>query len=146
MTKLKIGSVISEKGTEIHSVSPDKTVYYALTLMARVNIGALLVKENNKIAGVISKRDYARKIILQRKSSAETKVSEIMSSNVVTISPELTVDEAMIVMTNKGVRHLPVLDSQNQLTGLVSIGDLVKAVIEDQKREIRHLEKYIQGN
>ena len=146
MTKLKIGSVISEKGTEIHSVSPDKTVYYALKLMARVNIGALLVKENNKIAGVISERDYARKIILQRKSSAETKVSEIMSSNVVTISPELTVDEAMIVMTNKGVRHLPVLDSQNQLTGLVSIGDLVKAVIEDQKREIRHLEKYIQGN
>ena len=71
MTKLKIGSVISEKGTEIHSVSPDKTVYYALKLMARVNIGALLVKENNKIAGVISERDYARKIILQRKSSSE---------------------------------------------------------------------------
>ena len=146
MAKIKIAAVIEGKGATVHSVSPDETVYNALKLMAEVNVGALLVKENDKVAGIISERDYARKVVLQHKSSSETKVSEIMSSDVITISPNKTVDEAMTMMTNKGIRHLPVINDQGQLAGLVSIGDLVKTVIEDQKQVIEQLQSYIQGS
>ena len=146
MAKIKIAAVIEGKGATVHSVSPDETVYNALKLMADVNVGALLVKENDKVAGIISERDYARKVVLQHKSSSETKVSEIMSSDVITISPNKTVDEAMTMMTNKGIRHLPVINDQGQLAGLVSIGDLVKTVIEDQKQVIEQLQSYIQGS
>ena len=146
MPKTKIAAVIQGKGTTVHSVSPDDTVYDALKFMAEVNVGALLVTEDGKVAGIISERDYTRKIALFHKSSSETKISEIMTSNVVTISPQHTVDEAMATMTSKGIRHLPVLDDQEQLVGLVSIGDLVKTVIENQKQVIQQLESYIQGN
>ncbi|MEN2494164.1 MAG: Inosine-5'-monophosphate dehydrogenase [Hyphomicrobiaceae bacterium hypho_1] len=144
--KLKIKAIINEKASTIYSVSPDNTVYDALKLMAEANIGALLVKVNDRVVGIISERDYARKIILQQKSSPETKVSEIMSSKILTISPEQTVDEAMLMMTNKNIRHLPVIDEDDRLVGIVSIGDLVKTVIESQKQVIKHLENYIKGN
>ena len=146
MPKTKIADVIAHKGASVHAVSPNDTVYDALKLMAEKNCGCLLVKENERIAGMISERDYARKIVLYDKSSAETKVSDIMSSPVVTISPQETVEEAMASMINRNIRHLPVIDGQAQLVGVVSIGDLVKTIIENQKQVIQHMESYIQGS
>ena len=144
MAKIKISSILEEKGSTIHSITPQASVFEALTLMAEVNVGALVVMENDRIAGIISERDYARKVVLAGKTSLETKVSDIMSSNVITTSPEQTVDDAMAVMTNSGIRHLPVVE-QDQLIGLVSIGDLVKAVISSQQIIIEQLESYIKG-
>lgn len=144
MAKIKISSILEEKGSTIHSITPQASVFEALTLMAEVNVGALVVMENDRIAGIISERDYARKVVLAGKTSLETKVSDIMSSNVISTSPEQTVDDAMAVMTNSGIRHLPVVQ-QDQLIGLVSIGDLVKAVISSQKIIIEQLESYIKG-
>ncbi|MEO0810164.1 MAG: CBS domain-containing protein [Pseudomonadota bacterium] len=144
MAKIKISSILEEKGSTIHSITPQASVFEALTLMAEVNVGALVVMENDRIAGIISERDYARKVVLAGKTSLETKVSDIMSSNVISTTPEQTVDDAMAVMTNSGIRHLPVVE-QDQLIGLVSIGDLVKAVISSQKIIIEQLESYIKG-
>ncbi|MEO1610605.1 MAG: CBS domain-containing protein [Pseudomonadota bacterium] len=144
MAKIKISSILEEKGSTIHSITPQASVFEALTLMAEVNVGALVVMENDRIAGIISERDYARKVVLAGKTSLETKVSDIMSSNVISTTPEQTVDDAMAVMTNSGIRHLPVVQ-QDQLIGLVSIGDLVKAVISSQKIIIEQLESYIKG-
>lgn len=144
MAKIKISSILEEKGSTIHSITPQASVFEALTLMAEVNVGALVVMENDRIAGIISERDYARKVVLAGKTSLETKVSDIMSSNVISTSPEQTVDDAMAVMTNSGIRHLPVVQ-QDQLIGLVSIGDLVKAVISSQQIIIQQLESYIKG-
>jgi len=140
-----IRQIIKEKESEIWWTSPDTHVYAALTLMAEKSVGALLVIDNDKIVGIFSERDYARKVILKGKSSKDIFVREIMTTNVRFITPEQTCEQALALMTDKHIRHLPVLQD-DQLIGIVSIGDLVKAVIDDQKKTIDKLEKYILAN
>lgn len=138
-----IGKVLDEKGRQIWSVSPTATVYDALTLMAEKNIGALLVLDGDALVGIMSERDYARKVILLGKSSKETLVSEIMTPNVICLRADQTIEEAMALMTEKHIRHLPVLNDARQLIGIVSLGDVVRAVIAQQQLTIAHLEHYI---
>ncbi len=126
-------------------VSPDDTVFAALELMAKHNIGAVLVMRDGQLAGIFSERDYARKIILVGKSSKETMVREIMTEKVLYARPEQTIDEAMALMTEKHIRHLPVLDSGKRVIGMVSIGDVVKETISEQAFLIKQLEQYIAG-
>jgi len=126
------------------TVPPTASVFDALKLMAAKNIGALLVMEGEAVAGIISERDYARKIILMSRSSRETPVSEIMTSAVMYVRPTQTTEECMVLMTENRLRHLPVMDG-GKLVGLVSIGDLVKSIISDQKFMIEQLEHYISG-
>ena len=139
-----VKQLLDEKGHDVVSVAPDATVIDALRLMAERGIGALLVLDGTKIAGVMSERDYARKVILHDRSSADTRVSEIMSSEVHTVTPDDTVNACMLLMTQRRIRHLPVLDG-GQIAGVLSIGDLVKAVIADQQEEISQLQQYIAG-
>jgi CBS domain-containing protein len=128
--------------SDIHSVAPEATVIEALTTMARKNVGALLVMSGDKLVGIFSERDYARKVILVGKTSRETRVSEIMTAQVVCVGPDCTPEEAMAVMTEKRVRHLPVLEG-GRVIGVVSIGDVVRAVVEMQQFTIEQLQKYI---
>jgi CBS domain-containing protein len=127
------------------SVAPDDTVFSALELMAKHDIGAVLVMRDGQLAGIFSERDYARKIILLGKSSKETMVREIMTEKVLYALPTQTTDEAMALMTEKHIRHLPVLDSDKRVIGMVSIGDLVKETISQQAFLIKQLEQYIAG-
>ena len=144
MPNTRIKTVIDNKSGEIFSIGPDASVLDALKLMAGVDVGALLVMQDGKLVGVISERDYARKIVLAGKTSPDTPVSEIMSSEVVYITPRHTISEAMAIMTARAVRHLPVLE-EDTVVGVVSIGDLVKTIIRDQEFVIEQLEHYIQG-
>jgi len=137
-----IRDILRDKGTTVRSIDPTVTVFDALKLMADYGIGALLVVQNGKPVGLFSERDYARKLALRGLRSRETPVSAVMSSPVLTISPDASVQEGMQVMTEKFVRHLPVVDGSGVL-GMVSIGDLVKAVIQDQAALIEQLESYI---
>ena len=137
-----IRDIVREKGATVRSIDPDVTVFDALKLMADFGIGALLVIQNGKPVGLFSERDYARKLALRGLRSRETPVSAVMSSPVLTISPDASVQEGMQVMTAKFVRHLPVVDGSGVI-GMVSIGDLVKAVIQDQQALIEQLEAYI---
>jgi CBS domain-containing protein len=137
-----IDRILRDRTTDIWSVSPDASVYDAVALMAEKEIGALLVVEGSRLVGVISERDYARKIILQGKHSRDTPVHEIMTTELVTVTPANTVDECMHLMTDHRIRHLPVLDG-GHLTGVVSIGDLVKAIIREQAHTIDQLQSYI---
>jgi CBS domain-containing protein len=139
-----VREIIEAKGSDIWTIPPDTTVFNALKTMADKNVGALLVLDGESITGILSERDYARKVILQGKSSKELQVSEIMSSKVYFVSPADKVDDCMALFTNKRVRHLPVLDNE-RLVGIISIGDVVKAVIAEQEFTIRHLENYITG-
>ena len=140
-----IGMVLDSKGHEVYSVSPDTSVLDALKLMAEKGIGAVLVlEEDGGIAGIMSERDYARKITLKGKSAAETLVSEIMTADVITVSPDQKIEECMTVMVDKRIRHLPVLDA-GKLIGILSIGDVVKEMISEQKFLIEQLETYIRG-
>ena len=134
----------SKANAQIYTIWPSATVLEALTLMADKGIGALIVMENDKVAGILSERDYARKIALMERSSYTTEVSEIMTSNVMTVSPGQTISFCMELMTEKRLRHLPVLEG-DKLVGLISIGDLVKDIISDQQSMIRQLEQYIRG-
>jgi len=127
------------------SVSPDDSVFTALELMAKHDIGALLVMGGNQLVGIFSERDYARKIILLGKSSKETRVREIMTEKVLYARPEQTTDQAMALMTDKHIRHLPVLDATQKVVGMVSIGDLVRETISEQAFLIKQLEQYIAG-
>lgn len=137
-----IADLLERKGRGVYSITPDSTVYEAIAEMAQKEVGALLVMEGEKLSGIISERDYARKIILEGKSSRETKVRDIMTSRVVSVRPERTVDECMAVMSESRIRHLPVV-RDDHVVGVVSIGDLVKAIIADQQFEIEQLHHYI---
>jgi CBS domain-containing protein len=137
-----IRDILREKGTAVRSISPDETVFEALGRMAEHRIGALLVLENGEPVGLFSERDYSRKVALQGLRSRETPVKAIMSSPVLTISPDASVEQGLSIMTEKYIRHLPVVDGSG-LIGMVSIGDLVKAVMQDQQSLIEQLESYI---
>lgn len=130
--------ILEVKGTDVWSIGPNATVFDALRMMADKDVGALLVMEDDKVVGIISERDYARKIILHGKSSKETLVREIMSTSLYTIHPDQTVEEAMELMTNKRVRHLPVMEG-DKLVGMISIGDVVKNIIYRQREIIKSM-------
>ena len=139
-----VGELLSAKGTDVWSVTPEQTVLAALVLMAEKEVGALMVLEGEALIGVFSERDYARKVVLKDKSSRDTPVSEVMSAPVVTVGPDQSIEECMSLMTEKRTRHLPVLENE-KLIGLISIGDVVKAVILDREAVIGQLEGYITG-
>ena len=134
--------LLDRKGRGIFSIGPNEPVLEAVRLMAEHHVGALLVMKGDQLAGIVSERDYARKVILKGRSSAETPVSQIMSAPVVTVTLNSSVQECMQLMTARHIRHLPVVDG-GKVIGMVSIGDLVKAVIEEQKQTIEQLESYI---
>ena len=139
-----IQQLLSEKGDLVLSVSPDETVFDAIQKMADNDVGSLTVLEDGRLVGIITERHYARNVILKGKSSPKTPVGEIMSAEVVVANPAQTVEECMAIMTDKAVRHLPVLDD-GRLIGIISIGDLVKSKISDQKFVIDQLVHYISG-
>ena len=143
-SKEAVRSILTAKGSAVWSVSADTSIYDAVLLMAEKDVGALVVIEGGKLAGMFSERDYARKVILQGKSSREALVREIMSSPVVTVSPEETVDECMRIMTRHRIRHLPVAEG-GELVGVISIGDLVNWIISAQAATIQQLSSYIAG-
>jgi len=134
--------LLAQKDPIVWTITTEHSVLQAITLMAEKNIGALLVTESNKLTGLLSERDYARKVILKGKSSKGTNVGEIMSSNLVTVGPDADIDTCMALMTKHKIRHLPVLD-RNRIVGILSIGDMVKAIIANQRETIQHLEDYI---
>jgi len=137
-----VGELIKSKGSNVLSITPDSSVYDAIVKMAHHEIGALLVMEGDKVAGIFSERDYARKIILQDKSSKTTQVSEIMTSNVNYAEPDHSIEQCMSLMTQKRFRHLPVMDGDTVI-GMLSIGDLVKEIISEQQSTIEMLNTYI---
>jgi CBS domain-containing protein len=137
-----VSQLLQGKGGSVLSVSPESSVFEALKLMAEKNVGALLVMSGDTLRGIMSERDYARKVILLGKSSHELAVSEIMSEKVVSVTLAQTVDDCMALMSGRRIRHLPVIDN-GRIVGVLSIGDLVKAVIEMQQQTIRELESYI---
>ncbi len=137
--------ILKEKGQEIWSVTPEDWVYDAIELMADKHVGALLVISEGKLVGVVSERDYARKVILQGKSSKQTRVEEIMTSPVIHAAPADTVEDCMRIMTNNRIRHLPIVENERVL-GVVSIGDLVKWIISAQDETIHQLKHYIAGS
>jgi CBS domain-containing protein len=142
---LTVRQILKNKGSQAWSTEPAATVYAALQLMAEKEIGALLVLAEGKLVGIFSERDYARKVILHGKTSAETQVGEIMTPDVVTVSPDQTIADCMALMTEKRFRHLPVVEG-DQILGVISIGDVVKAIISDQQFVIKQLESYISGD
>ncbi len=139
-----VSDILNFKGHEIWAVKPDDTIFDSLQLMAEKEIGALLVMDGDKLVGIVTERDYARKVILEGKSSKSSSVTEIMTKQVLCVAPERTIEECMALMTDKRARHLPVLDHK-RVIGLVSIGDLVKAMISEQKMLIDQLQHYISG-
>lgn len=140
-----VSVVLKQKNERIWSITPTATVYEALSVMAEKEIGSLVVMEGGRMVGLISERDYARKVILRGRSSKETRVDEIMTSPPVTIDPSSSVDDAMRIMTENRVRHLPVIDSKAAVLGIVSIGDLVKWIITSHEQTIEQLQSYIAG-
>ncbi|MCC5924925.1 MAG: CBS domain-containing protein [Bacteroidetes bacterium] len=142
---MTIQDILSGKGTVIYHVTPANTVYEAIEKMAEHNIGALVVLDGDRLCGILSERDYRNKIILKGRASRETKVSEIMTDSVICVGPQHSVDYCLNIMTQKKIRHLPVLDDSQKLVGVVSIGDLVKATIEQKNLEIEDLKGYIFG-
>ena len=142
MTMVK--HLLERKGSEVWSIAPEAMVYEALQLMADKNVGALLVLETGQLVGILSERDYARKVILLNKSSMTVPVREIMTGKVFYVSPESSIEECMAVMTEKRIRHLPVLEN-GRLIGVISIGDVVKEIISDREFMIEQLQNYIAG-
>ncbi len=139
-----VKQLLDEKGHDIQSVHPDESVFDAIQKLANANIGSLIVVEDDRPVGIFTERDYARSVILKGKSSPTTPVRDIMTTRVVYAQPDQTVEECMAVMTDKHIRHLPVLDGE-KLIGMISIGDLVKSIIAEQKFTIEQLEHFIHG-
>ncbi|KAF1699647.1 CBS domain-containing protein [Pseudoxanthomonas suwonensis] len=139
-----VRQLLAEKPAEVFAVSPDAPVIDAVRLMAEKSIGAVLVMRGDELAGILSERDYARKIVLQGRSSADTPVRAIMTADVVTVGPDTTVNACMQLVTHRRIRHLPVVEG-GRVAGVISIGDLVKAVIADQQVELEQLQRYIAG-
>jgi len=136
--------ILRSKGNMVHSVSPTDTVLHALRVMAEYDIGAVVVLEGDKLVGILTERDYARRVVLMGRSSRGSQIKDVMTATVVCVAPERTIGECMALMTDKRVRHLPVVDHKHVI-GLVSIGDLVKANIADQEFMIEQLQNYIAG-
>lgn len=142
--KIKIAEILEKKGQDVWSISFDSVVYDAIEMMADKGVGALAVTSNDKLVGIISERDYARKVILKGLSSKDVKVTEVMSSDVISISQDHTVQECMALMTEHKVRHLPVLNEE-EIIGMVSVGDMVNSTIEEQSATIGQLQSYTQS-
>ncbi len=140
-----VRQLISKKGNDIHSVTPDVTVFETIKLMSELAVGALLVMENDKLLGIISERDYTRKVILKNRSSKSTTVREIMTSKLINVSPDNNIEECMVLMSNHHIRHLPVIEN-DAIVGILSIMDVVKNIIADKEYTIEQLEHYIAGN
>ena len=138
----KIKEILDSKGRDVLSVAPDTSIYEAVTLMAEREVGALLVMKGDKLVGLLSERDCTWKVMLEDRSPRETKVKQIMAKNILCVKPEQTVEEGMALMTDKRIRHLPVV-SGDRLEGIISIGDLVKAIIAEQQFVIEQLEHYV---
>ncbi|MFB0910588.1 MAG: CBS domain-containing protein [Flavobacterium sp.] len=141
---MTVNQILSAKGNVVYSIISSITVYEALKVMGEQNVGAVLVIEDNVLKGVLSERDYARKIVLKNKASKDTLVHEIMARDVVTVKPTDNLDYCMELMSTKRIRHLPVLEN-NAVLGVISIGDVVKSIIEIQKETIQYLDSYISG-
>ncbi len=141
---ITVKQLLDAKGRAVWSTAPAASVFEALQQMAEHNVGALVVMNGKALAGIFSERDYARKVVLMGKSSRELKVSDIMSTHVITVTPGQSIEECMQLMTDRRIRHLPVLD-EGAVVGLVSIGDIVRSIIEDQRSTIHNLEDYITG-
>jgi CBS domain-containing protein len=141
---ITVRQLLRGKGHDVWHIAPDASVYDALKLMAIKEIGSLLVLEGEELVGIISERDYARKVVLKEKTTVDTPVKEIMTQEVISLRPEQTIQECMALMTDKRIRHLPVLEN-DRLVGIISIGDVVKAIISQQEFMIEQLEKYIEG-
>ena len=139
-----VNQMLQSKGRQVYTETPDTTVLAALQVMADQDVGALVVMDGDDIAGIFSERDYARKIVLLGKTSRETPVSAIMTADVICVTPEQSDDKCLAIMTDRRIRHLPVLED-GRLAGIISIGDVVKAIIADQRVMINHLEDYIHG-
>lgn len=139
---MKVADILKSKGSSVYSLGGDSSVFDALKMMAEKNIGALMIIEEDKLLGIFSERDYARKIVLQGKASHDTQVSEIMTKTVITIESENNLEQCMELMTKNKIRHLPVVDN-DKVAGIISIGDVVMAIIETQKETITHLQNYI---
>ncbi|MCU7548089.1 CBS domain-containing protein [Chitinophagaceae bacterium LB-8] len=139
-----VRNILQAKGNAVHSVSPDTSVYDALESLEEKNVGALIVCDNGKLVGIFTERDYARKVILKGRSSKDTVVGDIMSDHPIYVIPDNTIEECMQVMTNKYIRHLPVLD-RGELIGIISIGDVVKYMLKEKDFIIENLEHYITG-
>lgn len=139
-----VRQLLGAKSPEIHAVTPEAAVIQAIRLMAEKGIGAVLVMEGRRLVGILSERDYARKIVLMDRSSSTTPVREIMTAEVVTVAPSVTVEQCLELVTHRRIRHLPVVDG-GEVLGVISIGDLVKAVIEQQRMELGQLQQYITG-
>ena len=144
MIKKTIKQLLERKGTAILTIGPNDSVYNAIKSMADHHIGSLIVMENEQLVGIITERDYSRNIVLKGKSSSNTPVKDVMSTNVLCANPDQTIEEAMALMTDKRVRHLPVIEN-GKLLGIISIGDLVKTIISEQEFIIKQLEHYING-
>jgi len=138
----KIRNILENKGHHVYSVTPETSVYDALQVMMEKNISSLLIMENEVLKGIFTERDYARKLVLMGRSSKDTPIADIMTADLYTIGLHESIDHCMEMMSNFKIRHLPVIDN-NRVTGMVSIGDVVKFIIEDQKRTIQQLESYI---
>lgn len=137
-----VNSILKIKSGVTYSIAPGATVYSALEAMVEKNVSALVVLENDKLVGIFSEKDYARKVMLKGRSSRDTNIGEIMTSDVITVTPVTTIDECMRIMIGKFIRHLPVME-EGKLVGIISIGDVVKFIIDEQKFIIEHMENYI---
>ena len=142
---ISIQQLLDGKGYMVYSITPDATVYEAIKLMNDVNVGALLVMENDNVAGIISERDYTRKIVLQNRSSRETRVRDIMTEEVLYVTPDQTIEDSMLLMSEKKIRHVPVLKN-GKAVGVLSIKDVLNKIIEEKEYIICQLESYITGN
>ncbi|HEX5131550.1 MAG TPA: CBS domain-containing protein [Candidatus Krumholzibacteria bacterium] len=141
---LSVQQLLDRKPRALYSVKPDEPVFSAIKKMAEHHVGALLVMNGDRLAGIVSERDYARKVVLLGRSSSETPVADIMTARVITVTPRQNADDCMRLMTDKRIRHLPVVSGE-RVVGVLSIGDLVRAVIEEHERTIADLETYIHG-